>query len=328
MDGVRWLQAQWDRTAGWGLVVGGAVLVAAAAVQARRGLYVPDQFSFLMSGGVGGLASAALGSALLLSASLHDEWRAFDSIEAALGQRDARFAGRENGETLVRWIRAEWDRVLGAVAVAAAFIWLLIGYRGLADSLYPPAQVAYLISTGLASLGCLFVGLTVLLVADLRDEDHKVRRIRRALGSPDERIDALLRHPGIVVVLLGTTMVVLGLGWVRAANALDVDRAMEGLDIAVVGLGGMFLVLVGSTVSVRRRLVRRASQMLAALPGVAVRSEPIRPTTNVEGFWTVKGLQRYHRASCPTLTWARGERQPVAGTAQGLEPCLLCEAGE
>ena len=331
MDGLRWLHAQWDRTAGWALIGGGALLVATAASQARQGLYVPDQFSLLMSGGLGGLACAALGSALMLSASLHDEWRAFHDIEAAVRGGSERVAGEgRRGPLLALWIRAQWDRVLGWALVAAAFVWLLIGYRQLADSLHPPAQIAYLISAGLAALACLFVGLAVLFFADLRDEEHKLRRVDLALGgSTDQEVeDRFLNRPWLFVVLLAATVVVVGLGWARAAHALEVDRAMEGLDVAVAGLGGSLVVLSAMVVSLRRRFVRRAGHVLARIGEAGEPEGTPQVAMNGEGFWTVQGLRRYHRASCPALTWARGERQPVAGSASGLDPCHLCDAGE
>jgi hypothetical protein len=330
MDGLRWLQAQWDRTAGWALIGGGAVMVGTAASHARQGLYVPDQFSFLMSGGLGGLASAALGAALLLSAGLHDEWRAFDAIELAARNVDDPDAEDGRRGTLGRWTRAEWDRILGAALVAAAFLWLLVGYRQLADSLYPPAQVAYLISTGLSALACLLLGLAVWLFADLRDEEHKLSRVARSLRSPagSEAPGRPVAHPAVVVLLLGATVAVLGVGWARAADAVNVDRALQGLNIAVAGLGGMFLVVVAATVAVRRRFVDRASQVLAHLREPEIVVEAARPAMNGQGYWTVAGLRRFHRSSCPALVSARGERRPVSGPEPGLEPCLLCDAGE
>jgi hypothetical protein len=330
MDGLRWLQAQWDRTAGWALIGGGAMMVGTAAAHARQGLYVPDQFSFLMSGGLGGLACAALGAALLLSASLHDEWRAFDAIESAA--RDVDDLDVEDGRrgTLGRWARAEWDRILGAALVAAAFAWLLVGYRQLADSLYPPAQVAYLISTGLSALACLLLGLAVWLFADLRDEEHKLSQVARSLRSAagSEAPARPVARPAVVVLLLGATVAVLGVGWARAADAVNVDRALQGLNIAVAGLGGTFLVVVGGTVAVRRRFVDRASQVLAHLREPEIVVEAARPAMYGQGYWTVAGLRRFHRSSCPALASARGERRPVSGSQPGLEPCLLCDAGE
>src|SRR2546428_170612 len=89
----------------------GAWVPPGAAAHARPALYVPDQFSFLMSGGLGGLACAALGSALMLSAALHDEWRAFDDIETAARDGSEALAGEGRREALALWVRAQWDRV-------------------------------------------------------------------------------------------------------------------------------------------------------------------------------------------------------------------------
>jgi hypothetical protein len=214
--------------------------------------------------------------------------------------------------------------------VVASFVWLLIGYRHLAGSLYPPAQIAYLISSGLGPLGCLLAGLAVVLRADLRDEQHKLCQIEWALtGDTQSEVEGrLVLRPGGTVALLVLAVVVEGLGWARAAHALEADRAMEGLDVAVAGLGAAFLVVGVATISVRRRFVDHAAQVLARLRETDASGHPMRAGTSVPGYWTVAGLRRYHRVLCPALTSARGELQPVSDRAPGLEPCLLCDAGE
>ena len=45
---------------------------------------------------------------------------------------------------------------------------------------------------------------------------------------------------------------------------------------------------------------------------------------SANGFYTVHGLGRFHRPSCPALSSTGGERQPVPRSGTHLEPCLLC----
>jgi hypothetical protein len=181
-----------------------------------------------------------------------------------------------------------------------------------------------------AALACLFVGLAVLLAADLRDEEYKLQQVARALRRPAGAGDRAQRRPRvwILVVLLLAMGAVVGLGWARAADAVEVNRALEGLNVAVAGLAGMLAVIVAATVSVRRRFVGRASLVLSPLRESPGSIEPARATTNGHGYWTAAGLRRFHRATCPALASARGERRPVSAGNAGLEPCLLCDAGE
>ena len=78
------LRAEWDRVAGWVLVLIGAVAVVLAFLGVADSPYVSDQLAYLASGGVGGLVLVAVGVGLLISADLHDEWRKLDRIEAAI----------------------------------------------------------------------------------------------------------------------------------------------------------------------------------------------------------------------------------------------------
>jgi hypothetical protein len=82
---------------------------------------------------------------------------------------------------LMTLVRAEWDRILGWSAVGAAVLALLLGYRGVSESLSTGRQLAYLISGGVGGLILVAVGATLLLSADLHDEWRKLDRIEDAL---------------------------------------------------------------------------------------------------------------------------------------------------
>ncbi|HVW34342.1 MAG TPA: hypothetical protein VHL53_17545, partial [Acidimicrobiia bacterium] len=180
MDGLTWARCQWDRVVGWVLVAVAVTLVAVAAGQARTTLFAADSLSYLMSGGVGGLAIGAVGCALLISAGFHDEWRKLNRVEKALSVRRTCRATESNGAAsattdgpatqagLMARLRSQGDRVAGWALVVASGAWLAVGYRNVAQSIYPPEQVAYLISGGLVALVILCAGATLLLVADWR----------------------------------------------------------------------------------------------------------------------------------------------------------------
>lgn len=84
MDWVNWLRLQWDRVAGWCAIVAGAISIVVGWIGASGTPYPAAQLPYLLSGGLGGLFLLGLGSVLLLSADLRDEWRELDSIEEAL----------------------------------------------------------------------------------------------------------------------------------------------------------------------------------------------------------------------------------------------------
>ena len=84
MNVVIWFRANWERVIGWSLLGVGGIALIVGVLQVAQAKYVVDQLSFLMSGGLVGLGCVALGSALLVTATLHDEWRKLDRIEGAL----------------------------------------------------------------------------------------------------------------------------------------------------------------------------------------------------------------------------------------------------
>ena len=183
MDGLICLRALWDRIAAGAFILGGGLLVLDAGLHARDAVFAANSFSFLTSGGLGGLAALALGCTLLVSAGFHDEWRKLDRIEAALSRPATNAVEGSQGDTPgppgpparragpARWVRAESDRVAGWALVVGAAAWLAVGARLVTSALYTPKQVTYVISGGLGAMVVLVLGLAVLLAADTRDEE-------------------------------------------------------------------------------------------------------------------------------------------------------------
>lgn len=88
MDAMTWLRAQWDRVAGFGLIGLGGLALLLGFRGVSNSVYVADQLSYIISGGLGGLYLLGAGAVLLIVAELRDEWRKLDTIEALL--RDER----------------------------------------------------------------------------------------------------------------------------------------------------------------------------------------------------------------------------------------------
>jgi hypothetical protein len=86
------------------------------------------------------------------------------------------------------WIRHQWDRTVGLVAVIAGLVALAAGWVGASGTVYPAQQIPFLISGGLFGIFFLGLGCTAWLSADLRDEWRKL-----------DQLDETLRSAGIVL---------------------------------------------------------------------------------------------------------------------------------
>ena len=336
MDGLIFLRAQWDRIAAWAFIAGGGLLVVDAGQHARDAVYTANSFSFLVSGGMVGLAAVAIGATLLVSAGFHDEWRKLDRIEAGLSPQGPA-ARAEVPAGAARWLRAEADRVVGWALVVGAGLWLAAGSRLVAGALYTPEQVAYVISGGVAAIVVLLAGLALLLLADTRDEEHKLDLIDGLLpaavpdnreGDPAGPSRSLRRGVLSGGLLLGAAAV--AAGWWRAADALRVDRALDGLLLAVIGAALVAAVVTGATARRRAALARQARGVLRRVaPSRALAlSGPAHRNGADSTYWTAEGLQRSHVAACPVLAGIDSDRRTMVPVGADIEPCLLCEAGE
>jgi hypothetical protein len=83
---------------------------------------------------------------------------------------------------LMKWVRAQWDRVAAVTAIAIGMVALVVGWIRISDEVYPAAQLPYILSGGLGGLFLLGLGSTLWLSADLRDEWRELRRLRDELA--------------------------------------------------------------------------------------------------------------------------------------------------
>ena len=88
--------------------------------------------------------------------------------------------------TFLKLLRANWDRVGAALLAVSGLIAILLGWKGAADSVYPAAQIPYIVSGGIVGLFLLGAGGTLWLSADLRDEWRKLDQLAR---QSDDRND-------------------------------------------------------------------------------------------------------------------------------------------
>lgn len=309
MDCVSWLRTQWDRALAWSLIALGAVLVVTGGLQSRAAWTVADQLSFILSAGLGGALAIAAGATLLLSAGLRDEWRRLYQLQGA-PPPPATGADRE------------WCGPLGWALFAVAAMVLVAGSRGSATAASDPEQVAFIISGGLGALLLALVGAALVLSTELKSIAVELGRLR---PSPATNSASARRGNGAVgagiVVLAG--LVIVGLGWARAAGTARMQTALDGLALAAAGLALAALTLAVVGLQLRRAVSRELATL--AVEADTIRME-LRPTAvrSANGFYTVHGLGRFHRPSCSALSSMEGERQSVTRAETRLEPCLLC----
>jgi hypothetical protein len=81
---VHWVRSEWDRLAGFLLAGAGAILIVGGAFAANGAANTLDALSYIATAGLIGVLLLGVGLALVVTASLHDEWRKLDRIESAL----------------------------------------------------------------------------------------------------------------------------------------------------------------------------------------------------------------------------------------------------
>ena len=93
---------------------------------------------------------------------------------------------------LIKWVRLQWDRSLGALAMAVGVVLLIIGWIQVSSTEFVSQQIPYVVSAGLGGIVALLIGGTLWLSADLRDEWRELHRIDERLAEGDEVVDGLL----------------------------------------------------------------------------------------------------------------------------------------
>ena len=93
-------------------------------------------------------------------------------------------------------IRAEWDRILASVLIAAGAVLVLVAWAGVSGTPFVADQLAYIASGGIGGLFLLALGLALLMSADHHDEWRKLDAIEAALREtrPDAGLPPAARR--------------------------------------------------------------------------------------------------------------------------------------
>lgn len=104
---------------------------------------------------------------------------------------------------LVKWLRLQWDRAAGALAMVLGVALLVIGWIQVSSTEFVAEQLPYVVSAGLGGLVALLLGGTLWLSADLRDEWRALNRIDEHLARGDELVTDLEARLAVLEGLLG-----------------------------------------------------------------------------------------------------------------------------
>src|SRR5882672_1861349 len=98
---------------------------------------------------------------------------------------------------LMRFLRAEWDRLAGYAFLLAGAVALVFGFIGVRNAADVIDEISYLVTGGIGAIFLLGVGATLLLSADLHDDFRKLHRVEDKLDRIHQALTE--RHPDLVV---------------------------------------------------------------------------------------------------------------------------------
>jgi hypothetical protein len=293
-----WLRAEWDRIAGFGLILLGVVLLFLGYQGVQETAFLAEQLAYIASGGLGGLFSLGLGVGLLLSADLHDEWYKLDRIEAAI-----------RGEPLpdsTTVLDLMGDNATGTHPVPSRE-----ASRQMLNASVPvdPGR------SGPAGV----TGTPLALAMDWR-ATHRVKAV------------------GLLALVLLLPLTLSTAGWRRASTTADLDVATEGLAMAIAGTVIALALITGYNLWLRIRVVRREGAVFRGYllerglakvrqaDGAPAGEIGLRDGTADGRVVVAAGLGRFHRAACPVLAGLDTSTVERAQVDAGLSGCGICGA--
>ncbi|MEW6471408.1 MAG: hypothetical protein AB1679_03975 [Actinomycetota bacterium] len=251
-------------------------------------------------------------------------------------------------------IRAEWDRFLAGILIAAGAVLVIVCWAGVSGTPFVADQLAYIASGGIGGLFFLALGLALLMSADHHDEWRKLDAIEAALretspvaeAPPTPPVPAQVspaqlnavaegRKRGLSVLTLGggVSAVIMIVGWVHSSGSGRQGVAAEGLTMSAAGLLVAVAAVAGFLVPSRSRLAARRAFLLrrfALADGAALARSGAPAMNGASGdvVFVASGLTRYHRPGCPAVKGLAAQPVSRADVSRELEPCDLCAWGD
>jgi hypothetical protein len=85
--------------------------------------------------------------------------------------------------TVLDWMRVQWDRAAAIALLIGGLVSLVLGWRGVSGTPHIAAQMPYLVSDGLLGLFLLGAAIALWISADLRDEWIQIGGVRQLLEA-------------------------------------------------------------------------------------------------------------------------------------------------
>jgi len=295
----RWLRAEWDRAAAVVLVILGLIFVAVGYNGVSNSPYVAEELAYLASGAVGGLFLLGCGATLWLSADLHDEWRKLDRIEAAIRGEQAGPASEDDES------HAAGD-----------------------DHNDTASNGGVTETNGKSKSAQIRVGRT--------QRQRQTARLATAL-QPEAAPPAEGSVNLGVLAALTAALIVMVVGWNRAAGTGNAKTALSGLAISLAGVVAASAVVAAYTFWLRRSVANRQVELLGPyLVADAAAHTPVAAA--IQNAQTAggggpddrvlvgAGLTHFHRPGCPATVGVKTRLTARNRVRAGLTPCGICGA--
>ncbi len=255
--------------------------------------------------------------------------------------------------TLKLLLRAEWDRALAYLLIAAGASLVLVGWVGVSGTPFVADQLSYLASGGVGGLFLLALGLALLMSADHHDEWRKLDSIEAALREPAAGTTAAPsirpapapvlmpaqsapsraaegRARGLAMLSVGGVVaaVIMVIGWAHSSGDGRQGVAAEGLTLSIAGLLVAVAAVAAFLMPSRTRLATRRAHLLRGF--VLADAGGGQASTNGGGdvVLVAGGLSRYHRPGCPAVNGLATMPTRLSALTTDLKPCDLCATGE
>jgi hypothetical protein len=245
--------------------------------------------------------------------------------------------------------QVRFARYLGLFFVAGGFALIGFGWNGAARTANPDSQLPYLVSGGASGIGCIVLGVGLLLVAQIRAERHRLQGIVDVMGPAAKallpaaemraaRPEGFLFHTRharvLALALVFAGFVAIVLGWIGMARSAAPDEQLPF--IVSGGMGGVGLIAFGvgillvAQIRTERQKLTMVLEVMASAVAAITGGKPLLEEDEVgpaADTLVVAGPSTFHRPECKLVKGKPGLDRLTIRVARstGLSPCRVCD---
>ena len=238
-------------------------------------------------------------------------------------------------------------RYLGLFFVAGGFALIGFGWNGAARTASTDSQLPYLVSGGASGIGCIVLGVGLLLVAQIRAERQRLQGIVDAMGPAARQLAAAdarvatpegflfrTRHARVLsLAFVFAGFVAIVLGWIGMSRSAAMDEQLPF--IVSGGMGGIGLIAFGVGILLVAQIRTERQNLTAVLEIMARAVAKVTgggPLAEEEGgppadTLVVAGPSTFHKPDCKLVRRKPGLDRLTIRVARstGLSPCRVCD---